>query len=249
MTEAELATQVMKRIEALARVTEEPGCLTRTYGSPAMRRANDRVAGWMREAGMTTREDAIGNLIGHYPGARTEARAKTLLLGSHLDTVRDAGKFDGALGVLLAVACVDYLNARNKRLPFALDVVGFADEEGVRYQTTYLGSRALAGTFNPEDLKRVDAAGISMVEAIRAFRGDPAALSDARRGPQTLLGYVEVHIEQDRCWTRPGYPSVPSQRLAGRRAFRPTSRVKRVTRAPLPWICARMPSSRRPNSF
>jgi len=196
MTEAELATQVMKRIEALARVTEEPGCLTRTYGSPAMRRANDRVAGWMREAGMTTREDAIGNLIGHYPGARTEARAKTLLLGSHLDTVRDAGKFDGALGVLLAVACVDYLNARNKRLPFALDVVGFADEEGVRYQTTYLGSRALAGTFNPEDLKRVDAAGISMVEAIRAFRGDPAALSDARRGPQTLLGYVEVHIEQ-----------------------------------------------------
>src|SRR5687767_5028817 len=96
-TEAELAAQVMQRIEVLAQISEEPGRLTRTYGSPAMRRANDLVASWMHEAGMTTREDAIGNLIGHYPAAHPDA--KTLLLGSHLDTVRDAGKFDGALGV------------------------------------------------------------------------------------------------------------------------------------------------------
>ena len=194
MSETKLAAQVMERIEALAQISDVRGALVRTYGSTAMRRANDAVAGWMRDAGMTTREDAIGNLIGHYPGAGPEA--KTLLLGSHLDTVRDAGKFDGALGVILAIACVDHLHARNKRLPFALDVVGFADEEGVRFQTAYLGSRALAGTFNLEDLKRVDGAGVAMADAIRAFGGDPAQLSAARGDLQKLIGYVEVHIEQ-----------------------------------------------------
>jgi len=194
MSEVELAARVMQRIEALAGITDEPGRLTRSYGSAAMRRANDLVASWMRDAGMTAREDAIGNLIGHYPGARPEA--KTLLLGSHLDTVRDAGKFDGMLGVAVAIACVEHLHQQGKRLPFAVDVIGFADEEGVRYQTTYLGSRAVAGTFHQEDLERLDAAGISMAEAVRAFGGDPATLSSARRDPRGLLGYVEVHIEQ-----------------------------------------------------
>ena len=184
----------MKRIDALARLTDESGSLTRTYGSPAMRKANDLVAGWMRAAGMTTREDAIGNLIGHYAGAQPDARV--LLLGSHLDTVRDGGKFDGALGVLVGFVCVEHLHQQNKRLPFAIDVIGFADEEGVRFQTTYLGSRALAGTFNLEDLKRLDAAGISMAEAMRAFGADPSKLAGAHRDPRTLLGYVEVHIEQ-----------------------------------------------------
>src|SRR5688572_11549118 len=97
-SEAELAAQLMRRIDALAQISEESGRLTRTFGSPAMRRANDLVASWMREAGMATREDGVGNLIGRYPG--TASDAKTLLLGSHLDTVRDAGKFDGPLGVL-----------------------------------------------------------------------------------------------------------------------------------------------------
>src|SRR6266536_2669097 len=106
--DAELAAQVMERIEALARISDETGLLVRTFGSPALRRANDLVAAWMRESGMTTREDAIGNLIGRFPGAH--ANAKTLLLGSHLDTVRDAGKFDGPLGVLTALACVQHLN-------------------------------------------------------------------------------------------------------------------------------------------
>src|SRR5262245_9601306 len=184
----------MRRIDALAQISDDTGYLTRAYGSTAMRRVNDLVAGWMRAAGMTTREDAIGNLIGHYPGARPDARV--LLLGSHLDTVRDAGRFDGALGVVAAVACVEQLHQQDKRLPFALDVIGFADEEGVRFQTSYLGSRAVAGTFNLDDLRRVDADGISMAEAIRAFGGDPAALSAARRDPRTLLGYLEVHLEQ-----------------------------------------------------
>src|ERR1700722_1498568 len=124
MSNVELAQKVMERIEALGRISEEPDRLTRTFCSPAMRKANDLVGGWMREAGMTVSEDAVGNLVGHYP-AQGE-RAKTFMLGSHLDTVRDAGKFDGPLGVLVAIACVQQLNEQKLRLPFALEVVGFA---------------------------------------------------------------------------------------------------------------------------
>lgn len=190
----DLAATVMRRIDALAEISDAPSGLTRTFASPAMKRANELVGTWMREAGMSVRTDAIGNLIGHYPSAQPDG--KILLLGSHLDTVRDAGKFDGPLGVLVAIACVQQLQASQTRLPFAIEVVGFADEEGVRYQSTYLGSRALAGTFNPEDLKRKDARGVTMADAIREFGGNPDAIASARRDPQRLLGYAEVHIEQ-----------------------------------------------------
>jgi allantoate deiminase len=189
-----LAQTVMQRIEALGQISDESGRLTRTFGSPAMRCAHELVTGWMREAGMTTRQDAMGNLIGHYPGQRPDANI--LLFGSHLDTVRDAGKYDGTLGVLVGIACVQHLHDQQRRLPFALEVVGFADEEGVRYQSAYLGSRVLAGTFNEADLKRVDAAGITMAEAVRQFGGDEAALKQAQLPRNRLLGYVEVHIEQ-----------------------------------------------------
>jgi allantoate deiminase len=188
------ARKIMQRINVLMHVSDESGRLTRTFASPAMRRANALVSGWMREAGMSTRVDAVGNLIGHYEGARPNA--KILVLGSHLDTVRNAGKFDGALGVILAIACVEELNRLQVRLPFAVNVVAFADEEGVRYQTAYLGSRALAGTFNGKDLKRKDAAGISMRDAIRAFGGNPSRLRQARLDPEKLIGYLETHIEQ-----------------------------------------------------
>ncbi len=190
----DLAQLTMQRLEALAQISEDPERLTRTFASSAMRRANELVGSWMREAGMSVRTDAIGNLLGHYPAATPEG--KLLLLGSHLDTVRDAGKFDGPLGVLVALACVQQLHETKTRLPFALEVVGFADEEGVRYQSTYLGSRAVAGTFNAEDLQRLDAQGISMAEAIRDFGGNPAGLASAKIDPQRLLGYAEVHIEQ-----------------------------------------------------
>lgn len=186
--------KILQRIEALAKISDEPGKITRTFASPAMRRANKLVAQWMREAGMKTRTDAIGNLIGHYDGEK--AHAKFLVLGSHLDTVRNAGKFDGSLGVMLAIACVDYLNRRKIRLPFAIEVVGFADEEGVRYQTTYLGSRVLVGCFSEKDLRRKDAGGITMTDAIKHFGGDPAKLKAARLNSKQLVGYVEAHIEQ-----------------------------------------------------
>ncbi len=185
---------VLQRIDALAKITDEPGRITRTFCSPAMRRANDLVAGWMRMAGMATREDAIGNLIGHYPGATPNA--KTLIIGSHLDTVRNAGRFDGPLGVMLGVACVEQLYHSKTRPPFAIDVIGFADEEGVRYQSTYLGSRAVAGSFDLRDLKRKDPDGVTMAETISSFGGNPGAIKSAKYNPANLIGYLEAHIEQ-----------------------------------------------------
>ncbi len=188
------AAKIMQRIDALARISEEPHQLTRTFASGAMRRANELVASWMREAGMTVREDAIGNIIGRYEGLTP--KAKTLILGSHLDTVRNAGKYDGPLGVILALSCVEHLLRGKRRLPFAIEVVGFCDEEGVRYQSTYLGSRVLAGAFDAKDLKRIDADGVEMREAIRKFGGDPNKINGAKLNGKNLLGYVEVHIEQ-----------------------------------------------------
>jgi allantoate deiminase len=188
------AANIMARIEALARISDDAGGLTRTFCSPGMRRANALVASWMRAAGMKVREDAIGNLIGHYPGATRHS--KTLLFGSHLDTVRNAGKFDGPLGVILAIACVEHLRRNQIRLPFAIEVCGFADEEGVRYQSACLGSRAVAGLLTQADLRRKDARGISMADAIRRFGGQPARLKQVRFDASRLLGYVEAHIEQ-----------------------------------------------------
>jgi allantoate deiminase len=168
----------MRRCDTLGTVSEERGRLTRTFASPAMRRANQRVGSWMRAAGLQVREDAAFNLLGRWNSARRGA--KTLLLGSHLDTVRDAGKYDGPLGVLSAIAAVQWLHTQGVRLPFHLEVAGFSDEEGVRYQTTYLGSRALAGTLTRSDLARIR----------------EKQIVKARRRTGEFLGYVEVHIEQ-----------------------------------------------------
>ena len=200
MTGAAYAHTVMQRADILARNSEEADRLTRRFATPAMQRANDMVAGWMRDAGMRVHQDNIGNIWGRYEAAVTGEKetngARTLLLGSHLDTVRDAGKYDGPLGVLVAIACVQHLHDTNIRLPFAIEIVGFADEEGLRYHTAYLGSITVAGTFDPAQLDFQDAAGITMRDAIRAFGGDPDQIQHDARDPLDLLGYVEVHIEQ-----------------------------------------------------
>ena len=175
---ASLAKLVMCRCDELGTVTEEPGCLTRTFASPAMRRANKLVGSWMRKAGLQVREDAAFNLLGRWKSDRRGA--KTFLLSSHLDTVRDAGKYDGPLGVLVAIAAAQSLRERGVRLPFNLEVVGFSDEEGVRYQTAYLGSRAFAGTLLGADLVRIE----------------EKQIVKARRNRNEFLGYAEVHIEQ-----------------------------------------------------
>jgi allantoate deiminase len=190
--------QIVERCRELAGVSEDQGRLTRRFATPAMARANAIVGSWMREAGMTVRMDAAGNLVGRRPG--TSALAGTLLLGSHLDTVRDAGAFDGPLGVITAIALVQRLREEGVVLPFAVDVLGFADEEGLRFGTAYLGSRAVAGTFEPGLLDVVDDDGVSVRTALRSFGGDPGSVpgtsgSASRRGDQ-LLGYVEVHMEQ-----------------------------------------------------
>src|SRR3954468_12539185 len=152
-----------------------------------MARCNALVGGWMREAGMTARLDVAGNLVGRRPG--TDPQAGTLLLGSHLDTVRDAGAFDGPLGVLTAVALVQRLREERVALPFAIDVLGFADEEGLRFGTAYLGSRAVAGTFDAALLDVADDAGVTVREALAEFGGDPAAVAGASRRGELLLGY------------------------------------------------------------
>jgi allantoate deiminase len=200
----ELALGVMQWCDTLSHISEEPNLLVRPFASGAMRRANDLVSGWMQEAGMTVRSDGIGNLIGRYEG-RGEG-AQTLVLGSHLDTVRGAGKYDGALGVLVALACVKYLDDREERLPFAIEVVGFADEEGLRYGTTFLGSSVYAGAFERELLSLRDGDGVSMAEAVRTFGGDPDKLAADGRGTGDLLGYCEVHIEQGPVLERRGLP-------------------------------------------
>jgi allantoate deiminase len=184
----------MERCDVLGSISEEPDRLTRPFASDAMRRAHDAVTTWMREAGMEVGRDNIGNLRARYEGA-TGAH-ETLLIGSHLDSVRDAGKYDGPLGVLVGIAAAQDLHDRGVRLPFGIEVVGFADEEGLRYGTTYLGSRALAGTFDAADISRVDSDGVTMAEAIRAFGGDPGSIAKDQAGEGELLGYCEVHIEQ-----------------------------------------------------
>lgn len=188
------AASVMQRCDVLGSISEEPDRLTRPFASDAMRRAHDAVTTWMRDAGMKVSRDNIGNLRARYEGAKGTTR--TLLIGSHLDSVRDAGKYDGPLGVLVGIEAVQGLRDRGVRLPFAIEVVGFADEEGLRYGTTYLGSRALAGTFDASDISRVDSDGITMAEAIRAFGGDPDSITKDRASEGELLGYCEVHIEQ-----------------------------------------------------
>lgn len=190
----ESARAIMERCDILGGYSEEPDRLTRRYGTAPMRQANEAVGSWMRAAGMDVRTDAVGNLIGRYEASTAEA--PTLLLGSHLDTVRDAGKYDGPLGVMVALACVERLHARGARLPFAVEVVGFADEEGLRFHTAYLGSTVFAGGFDQNTLQQTDADEISLADAIRAFGGDPDTLAASARRRDDLLGYCEVHIEQ-----------------------------------------------------
>jgi allantoate deiminase len=186
--------RIMQRCEALARHSELPGGLTRVFLSPENRAANELVLGWMREAGMQAKLDAIGNVAGRYEGERPGLPC--LLLGSHLDTVRDAGRYDGMLGVVSAIECVASLNARRIRLPFAIEVIGFGDEEGVRFGTTMLGSRAVAGTLDPAVLETKDASGTSIAQALRAFGLAPEKLGEVKKRKGDVLAYAELHIEQ-----------------------------------------------------
>jgi allantoate deiminase len=188
------AALIMERCNDLAGLSSHPEKLERVHLSPEHRAANDLVATWMEEAGLSVWQDPAGNQCGRLEGR--EPGLPALLLGSHIDTVPDAGRYDGMLGVLLAIQTVSRIRASGIALPFALEVVAFSDEEGTRFGTALLGSRALAGTWNNDWWNLTDRDGITLAEAFQDFGLDPARLPGAFRRPETLVGYLEAHIEQ-----------------------------------------------------
>ncbi|MFN3612328.1 2-oxo-4-hydroxy-4-carboxy-5-ureidoimidazoline decarboxylase [Tepidimonas sp.] len=188
---------VWDQLAALARHSEHPKHLTVTYLSAAHRACAADIVAWMRAAGCDTVDtDAVGNVVGRYAGQRPDA--PWLLTGSHYDTVRHAGPHDGRLGIAVPLAAVHALHARGERLPFGIEVVAFAEEEGQRYPATFLGSAPLVGAFDPAWLDLTDADGIPMAEAMRraGLPGTQAAIAACARDPARYLGFVEVHIEQ-----------------------------------------------------
>jgi allantoate deiminase len=194
---AAVAEALVARHAELARISEPGPGVTRLFATDEHLRALDLIRRWMEAAGMTTRVDAAGNLVGRWaadPAAGNDP--KVLLLGSHHDTVRQGGRYDGAMGVLLGIACVEALAAAGTRLPYHLDVVCFSDEEGTRYGTAMIGSRAMAGVFDAAVLDWPDAAGVTMRDAMNGAGFDPDAMASCAYRPEATLGYVEAHIEQ-----------------------------------------------------
>jgi allantoate deiminase len=188
------ASEVIARCQTLARFSEDTGSIRRTFLSPPMRECHREIAGWVAPFGATSRVDAVGNLRMVYPAAKPDApRLQRLLIGSHLDTVPNAGAYDGVLGVVLPIALLGALNGR--KLPFAVEIVGFSEEEGVRFSTPFIGSRALVGSLDGDLLRRQDAQGISIRKAIEDYGLNPAEIAQAAI-EDDVFGYVEFHIEQ-----------------------------------------------------
>jgi allantoate deiminase len=202
--DADLAAgrRLMARLDAFAAFSDEPRRLTRLFLSDAHRRAAQTFIGWCGEAGLDARIDAAGNVVARYDGRR--AGAPALMLGSHIDTVRDAGRYDGNYGALAALAVVEALAKRGERLDHAIEIVAFGDEEGVRFRTTLTGSRALAGTYPEDALDQRDPGGVSMREALKAFGGDPERAGSIRR--EGVAAFVEAHIEQGPMLEAEGLP-------------------------------------------
>lgn len=186
----ELGRRAEQMVRELAPISAEPDRLVRLFLSPQHRQAADVVARWMREAGMTVTEDALGTLRGRAgPGKR-------LLLGSHIDSVIDAGNYDGPLGVIVGILTVAHFHKLGWPLPFGIDVLAFGDEEGSRFPSTLSSSSAVAGIFEHHTLTEVDSNGVTIADALRAFGKNPADIDKAKYNPDDVLAYVETHIEQ-----------------------------------------------------
>jgi allantoate deiminase len=215
-----IGQRLLEMADELRTCSEEADSYTRTYLSPAHREAAGKLKAWMVEAGMTVREDSVGNVIG-----RLESKtpgAKTLLTGSHFDTVRNAGRYDGVLGVILPIEVVKHLRAAGQELPFALEVVGFADEEGVRFATSFLGSSAYIGKLDSQLFERLDDDGVSFADALEA-----AGFTVSRAGKDAcsfddVIGFVEVHIEQGPVLLNAGLPLGVVTAIAGASRYRVT---------------------------
>lgn len=189
-----IAERVLQRCDELATYSSMENGVCRVYLSPEHQRANERVGQWMRDAGMQVHVDAVGNLRG-----RLEAKAQgapALVIGSHLDSIPDAGKYDGILGVLLGIDAVEHIRQSGLELPFAIEVVGFGEEEGVRFGTTLMTSRACAGSWDESWWALTDENGQTVRECFEAFGLNPDEVDQARMNPNNVLAYVEAHIEQ-----------------------------------------------------
>lgn len=215
---------IMERIEALARHTEVPGEITRTYLTSTQRAAGETLIAWMTDAGMSADFDAAGNVIGRYEGAMPGAPA--IMIGSHYDTVVNAGRYDGPYGVLAALAVVDHLNRHGRRLRCAIEVVAFAEEEGVRYKSTLIGSRAIAGTLDAGVLELVDAQGIRLEDARTKFHGRRWPIESAARSNGDIAAFIELHIEQGPVLETEGLPVGVVTGIAGASRFAITVRGK-----------------------
>ncbi len=210
--------EIMSRIERLSKASESDAVLTRRYLTPEHRKANDLLGAWMTRADMDVHVDPMGNIVGRYEGI--EPGMPALVIGSHIDTVRDAGKYDGTLGVLVGISAVDALSRAGERMPYAIEVIGFGDEEGVRYDSTFLGSRSVAGTLDASLLERIDSDGVSMSQALRDFGLDPERFADAARKADEVAAYVEVHIEQGPVLERENLPVGVVTSIAGQTRLR-----------------------------
>ena len=194
-----LGARAEAMINSLGTISAEPDRLVRLFLTPEHRRAADRVADWMRDAGLEVSEDALGTVRGRYPAAEEgegRSSAKRLLIGSHIDTVIDAGMYDGPFGVIAGILAVRHFARAGRRLPFGIDVLAFGDEEGSRFPATLASSSACAGVFKPENLQLADRNGVTLADAITAYGKSPAAISAAAYAREEAAAYVEVHIEQ-----------------------------------------------------
>jgi allantoate deiminase len=207
---ANLAAKVMARCQKLASFSEDATSLRRTFLSPPMHDVHREISSWLKAAGAEARVDAAGNLRATYPAEETSA--PHLLIGSHLDTVPNAGSYDGILGVVIAVALLEGL--AGSRLPYSVEVVGFSEEEGVRFRTPFLGSRALTGTLDETSLNLQDAHGISVRRSIEEFGLNPGELKRAQLSAD-VCGYVEFHIEQGPVLEKMGLPLAVVEAIAG----------------------------------
>ena len=199
-----IGPELMARLDALAVHSETEDGLTRSFASDEHRAASALILGWMGDAGMSAHMDAVGNCVGRYEG--TEPGLPALFMGSHQDSVRNGGRYDGMLGIVTPIACVHALNEGGERLPFAIEVFAFGDEEGVRFASSLLGSRAIAGSFDFDALARTDDDGVTMGEAMRDFGLDADAIPSLARKPEDILAFVEVHIEQGPVLEAEGLP-------------------------------------------
>ncbi|MGJ9424582.1 allantoate amidohydrolase [Nesterenkonia halotolerans] len=218
MTLDAAAARIMTRCDELAAISALPDGILRAYLTEEHQRHNALAAAWMAEVEMETWQDAAGNQCARLEGR--EPGLPALIIASHLDTVPDAGRFDGIMGVLLGIETARLLAPYAKDLPFAVEIIAFADEEGARFGATLLGSRAMAGTWDPAWWEAVDAEGISMAQAFWDFGLDPERIDDAARAPKDLVGYLEAHIEQGPYLEAAERPLGLVSSIAGARRFR-----------------------------